>query len=249
MSDAEAQFAAENGMTPQDAWNYILRWREEGRIEQVRRGCEELLKFFPGHEEAHQILEEINHPQVQPQNEDGGGDFAGADEIVPPTKKPGMMDSLLGKFQATVQEQHHKLQEMNPPQSQTAKQSGSAQGLPGLTQPDDSEKLMAAACYLYIFVIIPLLLKRDSQYVQFHAWQGVVLTAGSIGVGMLLKIVTSPFYMGGGSGLGVLTALETLLRLVVVIVYLWGMYSAYSGKWLRIPVVYPFAEKFRRAVK
>ncbi len=250
MSDAESQFAAENGMSSEDAWNYILRWHEEGKIEQVRRGCEELLKFFPDHQGAHQVLEATNRPA--PQSAEGQH----AEDVPQPTNeqpdhpgKKSMMDGLLGKFQGAVNEQRQKLQEMNPPQPKDPRKQAHAQGLPGVAQPDDSEKLMAAACYLYIFVIIPLLIKRDSQYVQFHAWQGVVLTAGVIAGNMVLRIVTSPFHMGAGLGLGFLAVFETIVRLVVVALYLWAMYNAYRGKWLRLPLIYPFAQKFHNAVK
>jgi len=37
------------------------------------------------------------------------------------------------------------------------------------------DKLLAAVGYLFIFFLIPLLGKRDNDYVQFHAKQGMIL--------------------------------------------------------------------------
>ncbi len=242
MSDAEARFEAENGMSAGAAWDYIQRWQQEGKTEQVRRGCEELLKFFPDHAQARQLLDEITRPHAH------NGD---AEQQVPgtplPEKKPGMLDGLMGKVKHTVNQQRQKLEEMNPPQSKDSQNP--QDGLPGVSQPTDAEKLLGAVCYLYIFVIIPLLMKRDSQFVQFHAWQGVVLTAGMIGLNILFGIISSPFQFSGGMMTGLLNSLESIFRLVVVLIYIWGAHSAYHGKWKRIPIVYPFAEKFRRAVQ
>lgn len=51
---------------------------------------------------------------------------------------------------------------------------GAAEGSKPPTDPDvEANKLIAAISYLGLLVIVPLLLKKDSPYVQFHAKQGV----------------------------------------------------------------------------
>ena len=259
MSDAEARFKAENGMSSSEAWDYIIRWLEEGKTDQVLRGCEELLKFFPEHPDARRILDTVSRRQPQAESADAAD--ATQDPSSPqspqpeqPAKKSGILGDSMGKFQQTVGEQRQKLHEMNPPPpppkpGEAGQQQGEQGQLPGVAKVTDAERLMGAFCYLYIFVIIPLLMKRDSQFVQFHAWQGVVLTAGVLALSMLFDIVTSPFHMSGGLMLGLLPLLEMFGRVIIVGVYLWAMYNAYSGRWLRLPIIYPHAEKLRRAVQ
>ena len=41
-------------------------------------------------------------------------------------------------------------------------------------------KLWGILCYLGVLVLIPLLLKKDSEFVQFHAKQGLLLLIGWI---------------------------------------------------------------------
>lgn len=241
MSEAETRFAAENGMTPEDAWGFILRWREEGKIDQVQRGCQEILRFFPDHQGAAGILAEIQLPAEAAQAPE-------ATEVPEqqPVQQEKSSNSLLGKIRATVQEQRHKFQEMSP---KSAPSSDVSQKIPGITLPNDSEKLLGALSYFWIFVIVPLLIKRDSQFVQFHAWQGLVLTGGFLLISVLFKIITGPFRFGTGSGTLGFFAMFDFVRLVLaVVIYAWAIYNAYSGKWVRIPVVYNFSERLRTAI-
>src|SRR6185295_3753249 len=59
----------------------------------------------------------------------------------------------------------------------------------------DDERLFATISYAWIFCIIPLFMKRDSAFVQFHAKQGVImaiaLTVFDFTVGTLLNLISA----------------------------------------------------------
>jgi uncharacterized membrane protein len=42
-------------------------------------------------------------------------------------------------------------------------------------KPDEHDRMLAAVSYLWIFCVIPLVLRKGSPFVQFHAKQGAVL--------------------------------------------------------------------------
>lgn len=237
MTEAEERFQAENGMSSEQAWQYILRWQEEGKAEQVRRGCEEILKLFPDHEGARATLERLGPPAA-----------AGAPEQTSIPADPSPLSiGLMGKLRATLQQQRQKFHEMNrgaAPRQATSVNST----MPPVT--DESERLLGAACYLWIFVIIPMLLKRDSQFVQFHAWQGVVITAGVMIFSVALSIITSPFkIVAGPDNMGFFLFLDFLVRVLAIAIYLMGAYAAYRGRWIKLPVIYPISQKLHNAVK
>lgn len=53
----------------------------------------------------------------------------------------------------------------------------------------DNEKLWSAFSYLWLAVFIPLLFKRDSEFVNFHARQGLVVFIGGLILMLLLPLV------------------------------------------------------------
>ena len=92
------------------------------------------------------------------------------------------------------------------------------------------DNLIAAISYLWILSIIILLVKKDSDYVKFHARQGVVLFAASV----ILSIATLvPFVI-------FISWIGNLVILVAVIV---GFIQALGGKRYKLPVVGDLAEK------
>lgn len=51
----------------------------------------------------------------------------------------------------------------------------------------NEDKLLAALAYVSVLCIVPLVLKQDNEYVQFHAKQGLVVFALEL-IGMALLI-------------------------------------------------------------
>ena len=89
------------------------------------------------------------------------------------------------------------------------------------------DKLMGALAYLGILVLIPLLTKKDSSFVQFHAKQGLVLFIAAVILGWI------PFV-----GWFFLAPIIGILALI-------GLIMAATGKEWKIPVIWPLAEKIK----
>lgn len=95
----------------------------------------------------------------------------------------------------------------------------------------EQDKIQLVLAYLGILALIPLLTVKDSDFVQWHAKNGLVLgVGGAIAISILGMI---PF-------LGVVTCLLGPALLVVDIV---AMMRALKGERWRIPVVSDLAEK------
>lgn len=97
--------------------------------------------------------------------------------------------------------------------------------------PKSDENLVAAVSYLWILSIVILLVKKDSDYVRFHARQGVVLFAFSVIVwivGVMIAFLWPLIYLGD---------------LVILIAVIVGFIKAYSGERFKMPVVGDLAEK------
>ena len=91
----------------------------------------------------------------------------------------------------------------------------------------EDNKILAAIAYLWILCLVPLFLKRDSKFAQFHAKQGLVLFIAEL-VGTL--VFWFPLF-------------GQLLMLAFFVLALFGAYKAYSGEWYKIPYVYEWSKK------
>ncbi len=100
------------------------------------------------------------------------------------------------------------------------------------TTPTQDEKIIAAIGYIWLLFLIPLLLKKDNEYCQFHAKQGMVLFIFSLIVMIL----------GGVPVLGWLIIMP--LGLIVVIVFaLLGFVNALHGRKWEMPYLGRFAKR------
>jgi len=91
-----------------------------------------------------------------------------------------------------------------------------------ITKSKDVEinKAVAALSYISILFVIPLLLKRDSEFCQFHAKQGLVLFLFN----WMLFI--------------------PILNLVFLIIIVVSIVKAVDGKKWKIPFIYEWSKKF-----
>jgi uncharacterized membrane protein len=94
------------------------------------------------------------------------------------------------------------------------------------TKSNDSN-IFAALSYVWILSIIFYVIKKDDEYVKFHARQGIVL----FGLNILAAIL---FFLGP---ISVLISLASFVLMVI------GAVKAYSGEKYRIPVVAGLADK------
>jgi uncharacterized membrane protein len=103
----------------------------------------------------------------------------------------------------------------------------------------DSDTLMLVLAYLGILALIPYLTVTDSDYVRWHAKQGLTLT----GVWFAAMLVSG--ILMGIPGLGVLIALiSPFFSLAVVAIFIVGMVKAIQGERWPIPIVADLAEKW-----
>ena len=93
------------------------------------------------------------------------------------------------------------------------------------------DNLMAALSYVGFIAVVILFVKKDSDFVQFHAKQGLVLFVGEVGLWVLGTVT---WYLG---------FIWSLVGLVFLIVSIIGIIKAWSGERYRIPVVADIADK------
>lgn len=98
----------------------------------------------------------------------------------------------------------------------------------------EANRLVAALSWLWVLSIIILLVKKDSDFVRFHARQSFVV--------FLLSVVLFLFF-GFFGALG--WVLQWFLQLTVLVVSVVGFISALRGKWWTLPGIGPLAAKVR----
>lgn len=103
----------------------------------------------------------------------------------------------------------------------------------------DQDKIMLVLAYLGIFALIPLLTVKDSDYVRWHAKQGLALMACWFGVAVAASIIS--FIPVIGWVIGVLSCVVHLGFLALSIM---GIVKAFEPRRWAIPVVSTIAAKF-----
>lgn len=88
-------------------------------------------------------------------------------------------------------------------------------------------KYVAIFAYLSFLFLIPLFLKRESQFCQKHAKQGLVWFA--------FQLITSIFYF--------IPLLNIFYGLLVLTITLNSFFQTLLGRYWRIPILYKWAEK------
>lgn len=96
----------------------------------------------------------------------------------------------------------------------------------------DQDKIMLVLAYLGLLALIPLLTVNDSQYVKWHAKNGLVLWISGIVVVLVLQVI---WYLGQFLG--------CLAMVGVVVVSVVGISKALKGERYRIPIVSDIASK------
>lgn len=111
--------------------------------------------------------------------------------------------------------------------------------------PSDDEKLFGLIAWLIPIIgsLIVMLMKKESKFALFHAKQALVVHV----IFVLILIVTGigGFILTALIGLGfLLWLLDLFLALIWLVLALYGAFMAYTGKWLKLPVIADIATKF-----
>lgn len=90
-------------------------------------------------------------------------------------------------------------------------------------------KIFAVLSYLSILCILPLLLRKENDFVLSHGRQGLVIFIGEVGV-FIIHIVLGPWILSLGT-------------FFFGIISLWGIFKALQGHYVKLPFVFEIAEK------
>lgn len=94
------------------------------------------------------------------------------------------------------------------------------------------EKIFAAISYVWILFLVPLLAKKDSDFVLFHARQGFVFFVFTTLLGAVSWIPVLGWIIGFVGGI------------IAVILFVIGIVNAVSGKKEELPIIGHYAQKF-----
>lgn len=103
-------------------------------------------------------------------------------------------------------------------------------------QISSQERLLGVLSYLAIFFIIPLKVKRESMFVQFHSRQGGVLFTVWAIVSFIVLIVLL-FIQGSDLGLQIVVGLWMLVTLIYILLSVIGIFKVALGERYRMPVI------------
>ncbi len=92
----------------------------------------------------------------------------------------------------------------------------------------EENKNMAALSYISMLCIVPLVLKKNSPFAQFHAKQGLVLFIAEVITWFLAPLFIATI---------ILAWVPIVLYLVYIIASLYGIYSAWNGQQEKLPGV------------
>lgn len=88
----------------------------------------------------------------------------------------------------------------------------------------EQERYNAALSYVWILCLYPLLFKKNSSFIQFHAKQGLALFV--IEVLSMALFIFAPFVI-----------------LICVVASLWGIKSALDGRYWTLPLIGDWIKK------
>ena len=99
------------------------------------------------------------------------------------------------------------------------------------------EKILGAMAYLWVLCLVPLLTRKNSEFCQFHAKQGLIIFWGSF-VTLFLGMI--PLMVGN-----VFLSVGWLLVwcMLIVVASLVGLVNVWRGEKGEIPLVADYAKK------
>jgi fumarate reductase subunit D len=105
------------------------------------------------------------------------------------------------------------------------------------------ERAMAALGYLGFLFILPVKLRRDSMFVQFHARQGGVLFG--LWFVAFFALFIALLFAGSGLGATILIGVLFVFTFLYILMALIGLLKVLLGERYRMPVVADIALKLR----
>ncbi len=108
----------------------------------------------------------------------------------------------------------------------------------------ENRNVMVVLSYLWLLALIPLLVEKEDQEVQWHAKHGLVLTVLEVVVLIGLQIIVMILgAISGGLGC-VFSLLIPMLLLAILIIHILCIVKGLNGQRFLIPGVSDFADRF-----
>lgn len=104
--------------------------------------------------------------------------------------------------------------------------------------------VMIVLSYLWILALVPLLVEKEDQDVQWHAKHGIVLMVAEIAFWIVYNIVMYMFAAVFAPLGCVIGLLGPLIALVFLAVHIMAIVKGLNGQRLIIPVLSEYASKF-----
>ena len=101
------------------------------------------------------------------------------------------------------------------------------------TEKIDEDKIYAAISYLWLLFLVPLVLKKNSEFVMYHTKQGLVLFIAGLFVTFFSWIPLLGWFLG------------MILGLIIGILAFLGILNALSGKKWEMPFLGYYAKKIK----
>ena len=98
---------------------------------------------------------------------------------------------------------------------------------------DSGDMIYAVLAYIWILCLVPILLKKDDEFVKFHTRQGLMLFIVEVGFGIIAIIPI----------LGIITYM--LGMLICGLLSLIGIVQVLMGNKWKMPVIGDWAEKIK----
>lgn len=107
-----------------------------------------------------------------------------------------------------------------------------------MTGEQQNRNIVAALSYLLFFVtgIVILLVEKDDRYIRFHAMQSAMMFGGLFIANFVISLLLSPIEL-------LSNLINTLVWIVMIILWLTSMIKAYQGRVFKWPIVGDLAEK------
>ncbi len=170
----------------------------------------------------------------------------GCEEILRYVDSYEDVQRILEDSKAKLAEKNHSTEEAavpqeakssTPPSEKPEKKNNQDEEYKGALSTD--EKILSAIGYLGFLAILPLLLKKDSKYCDFHGKQALVLAIFFFLFRYLGILRDIP---GIGGLIKFMLGTVMLFELVVIII---AMIQAYRGKYWKIPLIYGMSQKLK----
>ena len=95
----------------------------------------------------------------------------------------------------------------------------------------ENNKIIAALSYIFILCLIPLLLKKDSEFTQFHARQGLTIVVAWV-LSWVISII--PIFI----------IFSFLINIILLVVSILGVIKTLNGESWKIPFIYEWSKKW-----